>query len=261
MDMLEQILRAGRLDLEKRKAEVPLAELESACAGREDRPFFEAVMRPGLSLIAEFKRRSPSERDIDAAANVGDVVTAYRRGGASAVSVLTEGRHFGGSLADLQAAIEAVDLPVLRKDFIVDPYMLFESAAQGADAILLIVAALPGKDLERLFREARSLDLDCLVEVRDRSELERALELEADLIGINNRNLTDMTVDISTTFDLLTQIPTGKAVTSESGITSSEEVEALERVGVDAVLVGTHLMRQSDKEKACRELIPAHPEG
>ena len=149
------------------------------------------------------------------------------------------------------------DLPILRKDFTVDPYQLYEAAAAGADAVLLVVAVLEPEELERLHAEASELDLDCLVEVHDAEELEAALEIDADVIGINNRNLSDFSVDVARTFELLADVPAGKTVVSESGIRSREQVEELERVGVDAVLVGELLMRSDDPERACRELTRA----
>ena len=148
---------------------------------------------------------------------MAEIVAAYERGGAAALSVLTDEAHFGGSLEDLRAAREASDLPILRKDFIVDPYQLYEAAVNGADAVLLIVAALHDDDLAELHELARALDLDCVVEVHDEHELERALELDADVIGINNRNLDDLSVDVATTLELMPDVPAGKTVVSESG--------------------------------------------
>jgi hypothetical protein len=145
------------------------------------------------------------------------VVEAYERGGAAALSVLTEPHHFAGSLDDLREARRASGLPLLRKDFVLDPYQLYESAAAGADAVLLIVAALRPNDLERLHREAQSLDLDVLVEVHDQPELESALEIDAALIGINNRDLNDFSIDVERTYQLLSDVPAGKVVVSESG--------------------------------------------
>jgi indole-3-glycerol phosphate synthase len=183
------------------------------------------------------------------------VVCAYERGGASALSVLTEGPHFGGSLEDLQAALEVVGLPLLRKDFIVDPYQVYESAAFGADAILLIVAAVEPEELARLHREAVDLDLDVLVEVHNEDELETALEvLDPQVIGINNRDLTDFSVDVERTYELLADVPAGKTVVSESGFHTREQLDELERVGVDAVLIGESLMRADDPEAALRGL-------
>ena len=210
---------------------------------------------PGVSVIAEHKRRSPSAGTIREGATVADVVMAYERGGAAALSILTEGAHFGGSLDDLRAARAASSLPILRKDFIVDAYQVVESAAAGADAILLIVAALDPDELAELYAEAAGLDLDVLVEVHDEEELEIALEvLDADVIGINNRNLADFSVDVDRTYELLHDIPAGKTVVSESGFHSRSQLDELERVGVDGVLVGETLMRAPDPEAALRAL-------
>jgi indole-3-glycerol phosphate synthase len=253
---LDDLTRSVRDQVERRRAQVPLGDLERAISARvEGRPFKEALAAPGISLIAEFKRRSPSAGDLPRGADsVEQVVLAYERGGAAALSVLTETEHFGGSLADLRAAREATDLPILRKDFTLDRYQLYEAAAAQADAVLLVVAALEGPELEELAREADALDLDCLVEVHDADELEAALEIDAEVIGINNRNLADFTVDLDRTFELLADVPAGKTVVSESGISSQEQVAELERVGIDAVLVGEQLMRSEDPESACREL-------
>ena len=255
MNVLERIVETTREDVRRRRQQVPLDELERALSGREERPFSEALTIPGVSLIAEHKRRSPSAGPIREGVSVADVVAAYERGGASALSVLTEGANFGGSLADLREARAASALPVLRKDFIVDAYQVYESAAAGADAILLIVAAVDAGLLAELHREAQALDLDVLVEVHDEEELETALEVvDADVIGINNRDLGDFSVDVSRTFELLSEVPAGKTVVAESGFHTREQLDELERVGVDGVLVGEALMRAEDVEAACRAL-------
>ena len=260
MSALAELTRAAREQVDRRREQVSLAELERAISARRDsRPFSEALAAPGTSVIAEYKRRSPSVGDLPRGADpVEDVVRAYERGGAAALSILTESEHFGGSIADLRAARAVTDLPILRKDFTVDRYQLYEAAAVQADAVLLIVAALEPGELESLHAEARRLDLDVLVEVHDRDELEVALEhLDADVIGINNRDLTDFSVDVGRTFELLVDVPAGKTVVSESGISSRSQIEELEQVGVDAVLVGEILMRSEDPEAACRELAGA----
>jgi indole-3-glycerol phosphate synthase len=256
--MIEQLISAARDGVEERRGQVSQADLESRLSARtEDRPFREALVRPRLSLIAEFKRRSPSAGDISTSTAIVDQVGAYERGGATALSVLTDERHFGGSLEDLRAARSACDLPILRKDFIVDPYQLYEAAVNGADAVLLIVRALDDGELSLLYGEARRLDLDCLVEVHDGDELERALALDAEVIGINNRNLDEGTVDVATTYELMPDVPAGKTVVAESGISERAELEELERVGVDAVLIGTALMSAPDPEALTRELTGA----
>ena len=259
MSTLDEMMRSVRAQIERRQEQVSLAELERAISGRrEGRPFNEALASPGISLIAEYKRRSPAAGDLPRGSEpVEDMVRAYERGGAAALSILTESDHFGGSIADLRAARAATDLPILRKDFTLDRYQLFEAAAVQADAVLLVVAVLEPEQLERLHAEARELDLDCLVEVHDAEELEAALEIDAEVIGINNRNLADFTVDVARTFELLADVPAGKTVVSESGIRSRGQIEDLEQVGVDAVLVGETLMRSEDPEAECRELAGA----
>jgi indole-3-glycerol phosphate synthase len=254
--MIEQLISAAREGVEERRRQVSQADLHSRLPERgRDRPFSEALVRPGLSLIAEFKRRSPSAGAIAAAeTTVAEQVRSYERGGAAAISILTDEAHFGGSLEDLRVAREACGLPILRKDFIVDSYQLLEAAVYGADALLLIVRALDEEQLRDLFSQARGLDLDCLVEVHDREELERALELDAEVIGINNRDLDQGVTDISTTYELMPDVPAGKTVVAESGISTRAELEDLERVGVDAVLIGEALMRATDPEALARDL-------
>jgi indole-3-glycerol phosphate synthase len=253
--MIEQLISTARDGVDRRRGETSQADLESRLPDRgRDRPFNEALSRPGLSVIAEFKRRSPSAGDIAASAEVADRVGAYERGGAAALSILTEEESFGGSLEDLRAAREACELPILRKDFIVDPYQLYEAAVHGADAVLLIVRALEDSELRAIYDEARELDLDCLVEVHDGAELERALQLDAEVIGINNRDLDEGTVDVRRIYELMPDVPAGKTVVAESGISTPDELEELERVGVDAVLIGEALMRSADPEALARDL-------
>jgi indole-3-glycerol phosphate synthase len=255
MSSLDELVAGALQDARRRQEEVPLETLRTRLSDREGaRPFNEALVRPGLSLIAEFKRRSPSAGELRSDVGVAETVRAYERGGAAALSILTEERRFGGSLHDLRAAREASELPILRKDFIVDPYQLYESAANGADAVLLIVGALEDDLLAELYAEARQLDLDCLVEVHDEAELERALAIDVDVLGINNRDLASFTVDVETTVRLLTDVPAGKTVVSESGYESREQLDELERIGVDAVLIGEALMRADDPEVAVRDL-------
>jgi indole-3-glycerol phosphate synthase len=256
VNALEPIIASTRQELARRRDRVPEAELEREAARRagELRPFAQALLKPGLSVIAEHKRRSPSAGVIRAELPLEDVVGAYERGGAAALSILTEGPSFGGSLDDLRAARAASALPILRKDFIVDAYQLHEALAAGADAILLIVAALQPAELERLHEIALSLGLAALVEVHDESELERAAALGAQLIGINNRDLTTLNVDIRRTFDLLPGVPDGATVVAESGLRTASDLAELEGAGVDAVLIGEALMRSADIEAACRAL-------
>jgi indole-3-glycerol phosphate synthase len=255
--VLAQILRRTRAELERRKREVPermleeqVLEARSAGDGRGGGRLRKALTQPGLAVIAEFKRRSPSAGTLREAADVTAVVRAYERGGAAAVSVLTEGPSFAGSLEDLRLARRACQLPILRKDFIIDSYQLHEACAAGADAVLLIVAALRDDEIASLQPAARALGLDVLVEVHDHAELARALEAGADVIGINNRDLRDFTVDVQRTSHLIGEVPAGTTVVSESGIATAGQLRALEQQGVDAVLVGESLMRAPDPEAA-----------
>ena len=252
---LHELVGATREAVHRRELERALAELEREAGSQpEGRPFAEALARPGTSLIAEHKRRSPSAGTIREGLSCADVVNAYERGGAAALSVLTEEAHFGGSLADLREARAASELPVLRKDFTIDTYQLYEAKAAGADAVLLVVGAMSQDELAALYREAHALDLDAIVEIHDEEELDAALEVDADVLGINNRNLEDFSVDIQRTFDLLHDVPAGKVVVSESGIHTREQIDELEQVGVDAVLIGEALMRAPDPEEAVRQL-------
>lgn len=254
--MLSAMVEAAKRGVERRREAIPIEQLKASLQERDaPRPFHQALVRSGLSIIAEFKRCSPSLGAAKTSRNLADQVRAYQRGGAAALSVLTDEEHFGGELADLRKAREVSDLPVLRKDFIVDRYQLYETAVNGADAVLLIAAVLEDEaQLRGLYGEAQMLDLDCIVEVRDSNELERALELNADIIGINNRDLHSLEVNIATTFDLMPDVPAGKTIVAESGISSRSELEELERVGVDAVLIGSALMTAEDPEALAREL-------
>lgn len=264
--VLDRILAETRAELERRKREVPLPSLEASAAPSAPRGFREALRRragtpgavvggAGIAVIAEFKRRSPSAGPLHESPDLLDIVAAYERGGASALSVLTEGPNFAGSLDDLRAARSACGLPVLRKDFVVDPYQLHEARVAGADAVLLIAAALGQDDLVALHELARELGLDVLVEVHDAEELRRAVDAGAELIGVNNRDLRDFSVDVERTFGLLDAMPAGATVVSESGISTAEQLRRLSQAGVHAVLVGEALMRATVPEQALARLL------
>lgn len=260
--VLQRILQSTREELERRKRELPQRLLEDraqaaerAGGGRPPGSFRAALTEPGMAVIAEFKRRSPSAGTLREQADLREVLSAYEGGGASALSVLTEQPNFGGSLADLRSARDLCTLPLLRKDFIVDEYQLHEARAADADAVLLIVAALEEAELRSLHAAARALVLDVLVEVHDRDELERALELGAELIGINNRDLRDFSVDVERTTLLMSAVPAGVTVVSESGISSAGQLRRLAQDGVQAVLVGESLMRAPDPRRALEGLI------
>jgi indole-3-glycerol phosphate synthase len=256
--ILQEILHSTRQEVQARKLTVTPEQLERSIAARPTpRPgrFRDAVNAPGISVIAEFKRRSPSAGALGADADPAVVAAAYQRGGARAISVLTNGPHFGGSLDDLRAVRSACPLPVLRKDFVVDPYQIHEAADAGADAVLLIVAALSDDQLASLAALAAGLGLDALVEVHDAHELRRALQSGADLIGINNRDLRDFSVDMETTLALLPAVPAHVAVVSESGIDNPQQLQRLHQAGVAAVLVGGALMAAPSTEDALRRLL------
>lgn len=250
--ILARILAQTREQVERRKRERPL---RASPGGDPQRRLLEALRAPGVGVIAEFKRRSPSAGALHEDPDLLQIIDAYRRGGAAALSILTEGPNFSGSLEDLRAARGACELPLLRKDFIVDPYQLLEAKEAGADAVLLIVAALSAGELESLHETALELDLDPLVEVHDADELAIAMELGAELIGINNRDLRDFSVDLGRTSRLLEHIPAGVTVVSESGISSVEQLRELGDQGVAAVLVGESLMRASDPCGALEALL------
>ncbi|HEY4897759.1 MAG TPA: indole-3-glycerol phosphate synthase TrpC [Solirubrobacteraceae bacterium] len=257
-NVLERILGETRAEVHRRKREEPLAlddaENPEQPVASGERPFRDALTAPGIGVIAEFKRRSPSAGTLRSDADLAAIVTSYRDGGAAALSILTEGPNFAGALADLQTARAACGLPLLRKDFIVDPYQLHESRRAGADAILLIVAALSAAELASLHAGARSLGLDVLVEVHDREELQTALAIGADIVGVNNRDLRDFSVDVSRTERLMADVPAGTTIVSESGIGSADQLERLQDLGVEAVLVGETLMRAGDPAAALRKL-------
>jgi len=261
--MLQRILADTYLQVAERRSARPAAELERV-ANQAPPPidFAERLRRPGVQLIAEIKRRSPSKGDLKPELDPASLAVAYAEGGAAAISVLTEPTWFGGQLADLQSARSALDevraaLPLLRKDFIVDPYQVLEARAYGADAVLLIVAALSPERLALLSAEAARWSLAALVEVHDEAELERALEVGARIVGINSRNLNDMAVDLRVVERLRPRVPQATLVVAESGIHSPEDVRRLHDLGVDAMLVGEELVRSPDPRQRARELVEA----
>ncbi len=226
---------------------------EEKRAGR--RSFRDALKQPGISLIAECKRASPSAGVIVPHYYPEEISQSYERGGARALSVLTDRCHFHGGIDDMITVRAATDLPVLRKDFLLNEYHMYQSAAHGADCVLLIVRFLKGKELAELYALTKELGLDALVEVHNEAELEEALTIDPEIVGINNRNLELLTTDLATTDNLRKKVPDGKVVVSESGIRTHEDVKRLADMGIDAILVGEHLLNQSDHEKAVRALL------
>jgi indole-3-glycerol phosphate synthase len=255
VNTLERIVAQARDGVAERKRARPLNWPELIGTRSEVRSFSDALARPGLSLIAEHKRRSPSAGPIREDLSLADVVSAYERGGAAALSILTEGPNFGGHLDDLAAARRASSLPLLRKDFIVDEYQVLEAYAAGADAVLLIVAALTESALAALYEQVLSCGLTPLVEVHDGRELGVAVDLGARVIGINNRDLASLEVNTRRTFELLPQVPVDALKVAESGFSRPEELHELAEAGVDAALIGEALMRSPDVASAVRQLI------
>ncbi|WP_182526386.1 indole-3-glycerol phosphate synthase TrpC [Nocardioides dongkuii] len=251
MSVLDDIVAGVRADLGGRQEAVPEADLRAALADvdppRDPMPHFRA---PGSSVIAEVKRRSPSKGALADIPDPADLAREYAAGGAAAISVLTEERRFGGSLADLRAVRAAVDVPLLRKDFIVTGYQLLEARAAGADLALLIVAALDDDDLRRLHDEARELGLTVLVEVHDEAEVERAVALGAELVGINARNLKTLEIDGDAFGRLAPLVPGDRVLVAESGITSPDDVARYVAEGARAVLVGEALVKDGDPRAA-----------
>ena len=252
---LDRIVPSVLQRLEARKRARPLSILEGL-PGPTGRPSFaEAMREPGISLIAEVKRASPSKGPIRPSLDVGEIVGAYDRGGARALSVLTEQDHFRGSLDDLEQAVSASKLPVLRKDFIVDEYQIHEARVFGASAVLLIAGLLSDERLAGLAALADTLGLDVLFEVHDREELQRALPVETAIIGVNNRDLRTFEVSLGTTVELARLVPPGRLLVGESGISTRADVERLEACGVDGMLVGEGLLSARDVEWATRALL------
>ncbi len=259
--VLDRILARTAADVAARKSASSLETLNAAASGRPAPiSLRRALSGPGVAVIAEIKRASPSRGTFPVAVDPPNVAAAYLDGGAAALSVLTDEPFFQGSLADLRAAsIIAHErqrpAPVLRKDFMLDLYQVHEAYASGADAILLIVAALDDATLVTLRDEAAALGMDALVEVHDEAELERALAIGATLVGVNNRNLRTFEVDLATTERLAGQIPAGVTLVAESGVFGRADVERLERAGAAAVLVGEGLIVQPDRAAAVRSLL------
>jgi indole-3-glycerol phosphate synthase len=250
--VLDAILATTREDVDRRRGQRPLG---AEVSRRSAHLFRDALAAPGLSIIAEHKRRSPSAGPIGLGVDVGVVAAAYQRGGAAAMSVLTEERNFAGSLDDLRAARAATTIPIIRKDFVVDSYQLAEAVDAGADAVLLIVAALEVARLAELHAEAIELGLDVLVEVHDASELELALGVGPAVLGINNRDLRDFSVDVGRTLALAPLVPDGVIIVSESGLDSPSSLQRLRDAGIHGALIGEVLMRSADPAGALRRLL------
>ncbi|MDR2565715.1 MAG: indole-3-glycerol phosphate synthase TrpC [Bifidobacteriaceae bacterium] len=261
--VLDQIIAGVREDLAARQARVSLAQLKASACDRPPAKDFLARLRASASVavIAEVKRSSPSRGPIAAIADPAALAQAYEAGGAAAISVLTESRHFHGSLADLAAVRRAVDIPVLRKDFVVSSYQVWEARAHGADLVLLIVAALDRLQLIGLIERTVSLGMTPLVEVHNEAELELAQEAGARLVGFNARNLKTLSVDPSVFGRLAPLAGPDVVKVAESGVSSPHDLAAYAHRGADAVLIGEYLASASHPEQAVRELVAmgSHP--
>lgn len=258
--ILGEILNAKRDEVRARRSSRPFASVRGEAESRGGRRSFRGALDGDrLSLIAEIKKASPSEGTIREDFDPASIAAAYGRAGAAAISVLTDGPYFGGDLAHVAEARRAAELPILRKDFVVDEYQIAEAGAAGADAFLLIVAALSRGAIADFLAFGRELGLDGLVEVHDRNELDVAFAAGADLVGVNNRDLRTFAVDLRTSLDLGPAMPGGIIRVSESGIRGPDDLRALRAAGFDAVLVGTALMRAASPEEAARRLVEGAP--
>jgi len=258
MTVLDDIIAHKRAEVAGHRAVTSLDAMRArAEAAARPRAFAAAIMGPPIKVIAEVKRASPSAGAIRAAADPVATARMYALAGAAAVSVLTDQKYFSGSLDDLAAVRGAVDLPILRKDFTVDAFQVYEARAVGADAVLLIAGTMPVADLDALARLAADLGLTALVEVHSDRDLDDALAIGARVIGINNRDLHTLEIDLNTTHRLRSRIPAGVTVISESGIATPGDVAEVARAGIDAVLVGTALMASPDPGAHLRALLGA----
>lgn len=260
-DVLERILAAKRSEVEQAKAFLPLAKMQRLAEAASAPRGFERAIRERIAagrpaVIAEIKRASPSKGLIRADFDAARIAGSYAAHGATCLSVLTDREFFGGSADDLRAARAVVALPVLRKDFIIDAYQVFEARAWGADCILLIVDAAPDSTLLELARLARGLGMDVLVESHDLAQLERALTLPTSLIGINNRDLKTLAIRLETTLELAPRVLGDRIVVAESGITSTDHVAALTAANVSAYLVGSAFMAAEDPGIELARLFP-----
>ena len=261
--ILDDIVSTRRRTLEETRGAVPLERVQQLAEARQERRDFAAALAPstdsgalpGLRVIAEIKRASPSRGLLRQHYRRREIALGYAAGGASALSVLTEEHYFLGSTRDLVEVRQAVEIPVLRKDFILESYQVYESVAVGADALLLIVAVLPERDLRSLLDLCKQLRIAALVEVHTEAEVERAAAAGAQIIGVNNRNLKTLEVNLDTSLQLGEKMPRGCLAISESGIKTAADLRRIRDAGFNAVLMGERLMSQADPGKALQELL------
>jgi indole-3-glycerol phosphate synthase len=256
LNVLDQIIEGVQEDLAERKKRVGLNELMVKISSVKPAiDVLPSLQSSKLSVIAEVKRASPSKGALAKISDPAELALRYQAGGATAVSVLTEGRKFGGSLADLDAVRSAINIPILRKDFMVDDYQFFESRAHGADIVLLIVAALSDLQLSEFYAIGKSLGMQVLVETHTLEEVERALSLDPEIIGVNARDLTTLKIDLGAFDKLAKSIPAGKIKVAESGISSVAEVISYRNSGAEAILVGEALVKDGDPAQMIQNFI------
>ncbi len=256
MNILDQIITDKRAEIEARKEELPLGHLQAQLPRVGKRPGFMAALRSApMGLIAEVKRKSPSAGLIRDPFDPAEIARDYEANGAHAISCLMDEKYFGGGAADFSSVRNAVGLPMLYKEFVVDPWQIIHAKTMGASAVLLIVGALSDKELAFFIREIQTMELQPLVEVHDREEMRRAIDAGSDCIGINNRNLKTFATTLDTTFELAAMAPAGCTLVSESGIKTPEDVVRLKEAGTHAILVGESLLRETSPGRAAAHLI------
>lgn len=256
-NILDKIVARKRIEIEKARSKTPVIRLEEAeLFSRKCYSLRDFILNPSLSgIIAEFKRKSPSKGIINDKISVKKVTNGYAAAGASALSVLTDHTFFGGRKQDLLEARKVNDLPILRKDFMLDEYQIIEAKALGADIILLIAAILSPSEIQNLARLSKHLGMNVLLEVHNRDELNRSLCDELDAVGVNNRNLGDFSVSVQHSYDLVGQIPSQFLKISESGISNPETIRELRKAGFDGFLIGENFMKEADPGMAMKEFV------
>lgn len=258
MDILQKIVRDKRKEVSLRKGLIPIKQLEqSVLFSRETVSLAKALRHSNTGIIAEHKRRSPSKSIINNSLNVQDVANGYKKAGVCGMSVLTDGKYFGGSLDDLLTARASCDIPLLRKEFMIHEYQILEAKAYGADAILLIAAILTQDDIQQFSELAKSLDLDVLLEVHNTEELHKSIMPSLDMLGVNNRNLKTFEVSLETSKSLSQLIPDDFVKVSESGISSIEAIQELKPYGYQGFLIGENFMKTDNPGKSAAKFIKA----
>ncbi|MCG9970815.1 indole-3-glycerol phosphate synthase TrpC [Christiangramia crocea] len=255
MNILDKIIADKFKEVELKKALIPVSQLENSVLFGRNCISLADNLKTGSGIIAEHKRRSPSKSVINQSLNVQDVTSGYENAGASGISVLTDGKYFGGSLEDLLYTRASVNIPILRKEFMIEEYQILEAKAYGADAILLIAAVLTEKQLTYLADSAKKLGMDVLLEIHNEEELQKSLKVNADMIGVNNRNLKTFEVDIANSKKLSGLIPNDFVKVSESGISNTEAIADLKKYGFEGFLIGENFMKTNDPGKSAKEFI------